>query len=132
SVVSSLPHGNAARAQLMAACDQRRVDWASRYAARYKMAWAVAAVAALLLVAVSITPRRSGRAALAPQSDAGVEELIAENEFVPVPYAPPLAPGEIVEVVRMDLTPAAFARMGFVLQAAYGNEVTAELAMGKE
>ena len=43
-----------------------------------------------------------------------------------------IAPGEFVEVVQRDLTPAALARMGFVIQAGYSSDVTTDLMVGED
>ena len=88
----------------------------------------------LLLVGALKQVRCAGRGA-APhtaqmEADRNAEDLMAENGFVPVPYAAPLAPGEFVEVVQRELTPAALARMGFVIQPAYSSDVTADLMVG--
>jgi hypothetical protein len=125
---SRLRSTDSARARLMAAFDERRLA----VAARRRFVWALAATAALLLVALWIVPSKGRPRAPIPQLDDAVEELLAGNGFVPVPYAPPLAQGEIVEVVRMDLTPAAFARMGFVVQPPFGSELTADLMVGQD
>ena len=124
-----------ARARLMAEFGQRRRRvWALR-----GLAWATAALTVLLLAGALKQVRWAGRG-VAPRAveaewdlrTAEDQDLMAENGFVPVPYAAPLAPGEFVEVVQRELTPAALTRMGFVIQAAYGVEVTTDLMVGED
>ena len=126
---SPLRSPDAARDRLLAAFDR------TAESRRPRPRWAWLAVAATVLLAVSLTiwkqpaPRRAGAAQ--PSADI-VEELALDNDFVPVPYAPPLAQGEVVEIVRMDLSPAALARLGFIPQSGYSSDVTAELAIGED
>lgn len=54
------------------------------------------------------------------------------DEFVPVPYAPPLASGELVSVVRTELQASALDRMGFVVPGASGGEFDAEVMVGQD
>jgi hypothetical protein len=122
-----------AGARLMAEFDgRRRLSLLQR-----GFIWAMATITILLLAGAVQQVRWAGRRAaprtLQTEWDRGVtDELLADNGFMPVPYAAPLAPGEYVEVVERDLTPAALARMGFVIQTAYNNEVTAELMVGED
>ena len=100
------------------------------------LVWAMAAITILLLVGALKQVRWAGRGT-APrtaqtEADRNAEDLMAENGFVPVPYAAPLAPGEFVEVVQRELTPAALARMGFVIQSSYNSDVTADLMVGQD
>jgi hypothetical protein len=129
SAVRSAPE---TRARLLAEFDARR-----RHNAMHRgLLWAMAAMTILLLL-TAVQVRRAGRGA-APRTaqaefDRSTEDLLADNGFMPVPYAAPLAPGEYVEVVQRDLTPGALARMGFVIQTAYNNnEITAELMIGED
>jgi hypothetical protein len=90
----------------------------------------------VVLLGLTWMPMRRGLRLPAPApvelATAGDTEMLAENDFVPVPYAPPLAQGEVVEVVRAQLTPAALARMGFVVQADYSGEVETDLMVGSD
>ncbi len=66
-----------------------------------------------------------------------IETLEPDNgEFVAVPYAPPLAAGELVSVVRTELQAPALARMGFDMDAAglarYAGAVPADVVMGDD
>jgi hypothetical protein len=130
-VTASLRSAPEARTRLMAEFDARR----NHTRMHRWFVWAMASATALLLVAAltQVTIRRGpGARAIQAEVERGAEDLMADNGFMPVPYAAPLAPGEYVEVVERDLTPAALARMGFVIQTAYNNEVTAELMVGED
>ena len=132
SAASELRSAPRVRAHIMAEFDARRRH--SRL--QHRLVWGLAAIAALLVVAIVAQVRwaEGGFAQRAAQSetDRATEDLLADNDFMPVPYAAPLAPGEYVEVVEKDLTPAALARMGFILQASYNSAVTAELMVGED
>lgn len=132
SAAGNLRSAPEARARLMAEFDARR-----RHTLMHRgLVLAMASVTILILVVVMKQVRWTGSvpAPLTVQAelDRAAEDLLAENGFIPVPYAAPLAPGEYVEVVERDLTPAALARMGFVIQTAYNSAVTAELMVGED
>jgi len=134
---SPLRSPDAARDRVLAAFDARRREDARRpgWGWSREWGWASALAAAVVLVlALAIWKQPSVDRLPAPQAkvEMPAEELIADNDFVPVPYAPPLAPGEFVEVVRVELSPAALARMGFITQAGYGNEVTTDMVIGED
>ena len=132
---ASLRSSPDARKQLMAEFDQRRRGF---FVPR-GLVWAMAAMALFLLAGAWKQLRRAGQA---PAPRAQQAELVfgmaedqdgpAENGFVPVPYMAPLAPGEFVEVVQRDLTPAALARMGVVIQSASANAVATEVLVGQD
>ena len=126
---SVLRSPDAARDRLLAAFD-RKADVPQP---RPRWVWVAVAASVVLALALALwkqpAPRRAGVAQ--PSADVA-EELALDNDFVPVPYAPPLAQGEVVEIVRMDLSPAALARLGIVTQAGYSSDVTAELAIGED
>ena len=128
AAVSPLRSPGDARLRLLAAFDRKR----EAEQTRPRWVWGAVAAAAVLALTLSLsrTPALHSRPAR-PSPDA-VEEMALDNEFVPVPYAPPLAQGEVVEVVRMDLSPDALARLGFITQAGYPSEITAELAIGED
>src|SRR5689334_2900731 len=119
SAAARLRSSPEARARLMAEFDSRR-----RHTLMHRgFVLAMASITILLLVGAVTQVRWAGRRA-APRTvqmelDRTADDLMADNGFMPVPYAAPLAPGEYLEVVERDLTPAALARMGFVIQTAY-------------
>jgi len=61
-----------------------------------------------------------------------VSEIVSDNDFVEVPYAPPLAAGELVRVVRTELRPAALARMGVYIDTAVADEIPADVLLGED
>jgi hypothetical protein len=63
---------------------------------------------------------------------ADFEKLPEDSDFVAVPFAPPLATGEFVRVVRTELRPIALARMGFYVSAAAASEITADVVFGED
>jgi hypothetical protein len=54
-----------------------------------------------------------------------------DDGFLPVPYAPPLAAGEFIRVVRTELRPIALARMGIDVDS-YPDEIAADVALGED
>ena len=59
-------------------------------------------------------------------------DLTSRNDFVEVPYAPPLATGEFVQVVRTELRPTALARMGIYVDATDADEIPADVMLGED
>ncbi len=98
------------RAQLMRELDARR---GGRKRSRFIP---VAAAAAVLLVAFSVSRPHLPETGQAPEAASAVQGDSA-GEFVPVPYSAPLAQGESVEVVRTELSSAALGRMGLPVPA---------------
>jgi hypothetical protein len=94
--------------------------------------WAMASITVLLSIFAVKQARWTGHGFPPVEAQRIADDLIADSGFLPVPYAAPLAPGEYVEVVERDLTPAALARMGFAIQTAYNSSVTAELMVGQD
>lgn len=100
---------------------------------RRGLVWALAALALFVVLGAWRLGRQSRELDASSEiAQIFAEDLTADGDFVPVPYAPPLAPGEYVEVVQAELTPAALARMGFVIRAAGAGEVTADLMVGED
>jgi len=62
----------------------------------------------------------------------GSGELASNNDFVEVPYAPPLATGEFVRIVRTELRTTALARMGIYVDAAGADEIPADVLLGED
>ena len=108
--------------------------------------WALAAAAAfVLIVAVGSVWRGGGWDVLqfARPTDsstgisAGTETVEAEapeagEDFVAVPYAPPLAPGEFVRVVHTELGPVELARMGVLVNVMDAGEIPADVVVGED
>jgi hypothetical protein len=111
------------RAELMQAFE--RVHARSRVQFHWGFA---AAAAALLLFAVSL----SRRGPVYDDTAAVAEEMSDDNGFTPVPYAPPLASGEFVKVVRTELYAAALDRMGVRISPAYSDQIPADVVVGED
>ena len=124
---SHLRSAPASRARLLEEFEARRAVRSPRI-----RTWMAIAATIVLAVALALW-REPVHTAQAPAAvEQAADEVLADNDFVPVPYAPPLAQGEMVEVVRMDLSPAALAGMGFVTQAGYSGDVTTDLVIGED
>jgi hypothetical protein len=74
---------------------------------------------------------RNGRQSFVYEVSADAGSL-STDEFIAVPYTPPLATGEIVRVVRTDLYPEALARMGIDVNPAWSGNLPADLVMGQD
>ena len=98
--------------------------------------WALNAAAVLLVVLALVHDwRNHGHSAgkVAQQQAESVADAGGdESDFVSVPYALPLAPGEFVRVVRTQLDPVALAGMGVDIEAADGAEIPADVLLGED
>ncbi len=95
--------------------------------------WAFSAAASVLLaLAAGLMWRTATPVAERAAVDTVSAEVMDFTEFAPVPYAPPLASGEMVTVVRTELHAAALDRMGFVVQDMSGNDFQAEVMLGQD
>jgi hypothetical protein len=65
------------------------------------------------------------------ESPADLNMASEEDGFLPVPYAPPLAAGEFVRVVRTELHQIALTRMGIDVES-YPDEIAADLILGED
>jgi hypothetical protein len=65
-------------------------------------------------------------------SQESAEESVSSGDFIDVPYAPPLATGEFVRVVRTELRPPALARMGIYVDAGETDEISADVLLGED
>jgi len=106
-----------------------------------KLAFSIAAIL-LLTVALGLVWRNNRPAdtiAQNPESSAPGSEFEAnvltnvpeDDDFIAVPYAPPLAPGEFIRVVRTELRPNALARMGIYVDASL-SEMPADVVIGED
>lgn len=62
-------------------------------------------------------------------ADAGA---LSADDFIAVPYTPPLAQGELIRVVHTDLHPEALARMGIDVDPAWASEIPADVVVGED
>jgi len=93
----------------------------------------IPAAAVLAVVALVNAPHRLSVKPVQPAVSAAALPADASDEgFVEVPYAPPLAPGEFVSVVRQELEPAALVRMGLPTNGLGDAPVMADVVMGED
>jgi len=57
---------------------------------------------------------------------------LSSDDFIAVPYAPPLAQGEIVRVVHTDLYPEALASLGIGLDPLSAGDTPADVVVGED
>jgi hypothetical protein len=57
---------------------------------------------------------------------------LSSDDFIAVPYTPPLAQGELVRVVHADLVPEALASLGIDVDPASSSNVPADLVIGED
>lgn len=103
------------------------------------MKWALNAAAILLVVVALVHDWRSRHPAATPANSVSLavqlnsaSDFAVDESFIDVPYALPLAPGELVRVVRTELEPAALARMGIDVDAAGGAAIPADVLLGQD
>jgi hypothetical protein len=124
------------RARLFEEFDRLRPAQPRRRFHRFMPAAAAAAVAALA-VGLSWTPVPDLPAQTADAREARsvaneeFQEISDDSGFVAVPYAPPLATGEFVRVVRTELYAAALDRMGVSVPVTNG-EFRADVVVGQD
>ncbi len=103
--------------------------------------WALAAAAVIALTLGSIrtwnnTPVRNRHLPVASAAQTMMVDLDGfagdNGEFVAVPYAPPLATGESVSIVRTELQPGALARLGIHVGASYTTDIPADVIVGED
>lgn len=93
----------------------------------------IPAAAVLAVVALVNAPHRVSVKPVQPAVSAAALPADASDEgFVEVPYAPPLAPGEFVSVVRQELEPAALVRMGLPTNGLGDAPVMADVVTGED
>jgi len=90
----------------------------------------------LLTVALGLLWRNNRQADDSSKNRAAQESLLLpalpeDDDFIAVPYAPPLAPGEFLRVVRTELRPNALARMGIYVDASL-SEMPADVVYGED
>jgi hypothetical protein len=109
---------------------------------RARLKWALGAAAVLLLtIALALVWRSRivtqksaivSQAVSQPAEEADNSDPGDDNEFIDVPYAPPLATGEFVKIVRMELRPIALAGMGVDIDATGANDIPADVIVGED
>lgn len=96
--------------------------------------WVPAPAAALLaLVALVGIRHRDAVTTVSPEAAfTGATAEASNDGFVDVPYALPLAPGELVSVVREELDPAVLVRMGLPVNGVGDAPVMADVVVGED
>ncbi len=102
--------------------------------------WSVASAAVFLVGAVLVWDETRKPAVVASyaiaetQTEAQSETQADPQEegFIEVPYAPPLAQGELVRVIHTELQPAALASMGVNVDPSWTTELPADLLLGQD
>jgi hypothetical protein len=92
----------------------------------------IPAAALLAVIALVEAPNRVVKPVQPAVAVAAVPTDASDEGFVEVPYAPPLAPGEFVSVVRQELEPAALVRMGLPTNGLGDAPVMADVVMGED
>lgn len=137
-------------AALMAHDTQRDVlmhDFAEMHRPAPIRRWVFAVgMAAALLAAVLVghiagthsrpAPAARGHAAPDGQTvfyDASTDaSSLSNDDFIAVPFMPPLAQGELIRVVHADLHPEALARMGIDVDPEWASEIPADIVVGED
>jgi hypothetical protein len=102
--------------------------------------WGLGVAAALLCAlvvghgAVKRKPAPASHAVLyearnALSSDAS---SFSSDDFIAVPYTPPLAPGELVRIVRTNMYPEALAGMGVDVDPSWAADLPVEMVVGED
>jgi hypothetical protein len=106
--------------------------------------WALGAAAAVVLVLIGIQTKRTHNVQIADtalyessaflsgsflSSDASA---LSSDEFIAVPYTPPLAPGEMVRMIHADVYPEALATMGLDVDPSWGGDLPVDVVVGED
>jgi hypothetical protein len=105
--------------------------------------WALGAAAALLLaVFIGHEAGKRSNKAVSPAIRIHGESILYEasldasalssDDFIAVPYTPPLAPGEMVRVLHADLYPEALASMGVEVDPSWAGNLPADVVVGED
>jgi hypothetical protein len=117
-----------------------------RVASNGRWLWSLAAAAAVLLALILIQgAERKSRPVVAGQSAGAAAQAEVQSDaevqedgdgqyegFIPVPYVPPLAAGELVSVVHTELYPLELARLGVSVDPSWATELPADLLVGED
>ncbi len=101
--------------------------------------WAAGLAATVLMAALvmnvgGVLPVRNGAypSAAEDAADPGFPDISAENGFVEVPFAGPLAAGESVRIVREEMDGAELAAMGFDPPGGFSSDFDADVVLGED
>ena len=98
--------------------------------------WGLAAAAALVF-AILLGPEAMTRLHFRPSAvmvadDAASPDESSPEGFIAVPFAPPLAEGEMMRIVHTELNPAALASLGVSVDPAWTTQLPADLLLGED
>jgi len=121
-----------AATQQFNAVQHRRAAAAGKAGRRWM--WSLAAAAMILISTITVRELTSGlrRSAVAPEVQAEIQTEAQQEGFIEVPYAPPLARGELIRVVHTELEPAALASLGVNVDPSWTAELPADLLVGQD
>jgi hypothetical protein len=102
--------------------------------------WGLAMAAALLLGVLlgpeainRLHPARSAASLLASGTESAETQQDPDADgFIAVPYAPPLATGELVRIVHTELNPAALASLGVSVDPSWTTQLPADVLEGED
>ena len=94
-------------------------------------------MAAALLLGVLLGPEAMTRLQPAQKTAVVVESAETQADpdsdgFIAVPYAPPLATGELVRIVHTELDPAALASLGVSVDPSWTTQLPADVLEGED
>jgi hypothetical protein len=78
---------------------------------------------------IEVTPDVVGSSSVEFSGDAAE---LSSDDFIAVPYTPPLAQGELVRVVHADLVPEALVSLGIDVDPASSGNVPADVVIGED
>jgi hypothetical protein len=122
-------------------------DFARMHKVRMIRGWGMALGAAAALVLAVVVGHMAGEAQRKPVHHARQQpsfyesggdvlstdaSALSSDDFVAVPYTPPLAQGEMVRVVHAELYPEALASMGVEVDPAYTDRLPADVVVGED
>jgi predicted anti-sigma-YlaC factor YlaD len=111
-------------------------------------AWALSAAAVLLFAALlghntrsrvhvnSVPAIRTRGVRTTPtilyEASTDAAAISDDDDFIALPYAPPLAAGELVRVVHADLDPDVLASMGIDMDPSWSSDLSADVVVGED
>jgi len=97
-----------------------------------RWAWTSVVAASAVLAAMSLLTARSGSVTLPHATPAPAAAAADDGSFVALPYGDSLADLDAVQVVRVQVQPAALASLGWTVGSEAGSPVEAELLVGQD
>jgi hypothetical protein len=133
--VEALGSPNAGRKSLMQEFSQQH-----RRKTAHAWVWALSAAAALLIAAwlghaAGKRPHGGGteQAALYEAfSLSNDASALSNDDFIAVPYTPPLATGELVTMVHTDMYPEALASLGVEVDPSWSGDLPVDVVVGED